>query len=124
MIGQCGLTIQDCAGEEVLEVGYLLRKEYWHQGYATEAAKGCVEYAFTTLFVPAVYALVRDNNPVSYTHLDVYKRQAANCSFKALISPLSNIIPLTAVGSDIPPRRLTSRCGDWAKIRSCSKDLR
>ena len=60
MIGQCGLTIQDCAGEEVLEVGYLLRKEYWHQGYATEAAKGCVEYAFTTLFVPAVYALVRD----------------------------------------------------------------
>ena len=26
MIGQCGLTLQDCAGDEVLEVGYLLRK--------------------------------------------------------------------------------------------------
>lgn len=62
MIGQCGLTLQDCAGDEVLEVGYLLRKEFWHQGYATEAAQGCVEYAFITLFAPGVYSLVRDTN--------------------------------------------------------------
>lgn len=62
MIGQCGLTIQNCAGEEVLEIGYLLRKEFWHQGYATEAALGCKQYAFDVLFAPGVYSLIRDDN--------------------------------------------------------------
>lgn len=35
MIGQCGLTMQDCDGNQVLEIGYLLKKKYWHNGYAT-----------------------------------------------------------------------------------------
>ena len=39
VIGQCGLTMQDWNGREVLEVGYLFQKEYWHKGYAAEAAK-------------------------------------------------------------------------------------
>ena len=38
MIGQAGLTMQPYRGEEVLEIGYLLKKKYWHRGYATEAA--------------------------------------------------------------------------------------
>mgnify|MGYP003254218861 FL=1 len=37
VIGQCGLTMQDLNGEQVLEVGYLLAKDFWHKGYATEA---------------------------------------------------------------------------------------
>ncbi len=39
MIGQCGLTMQPWKDKELLEVGYLLNKKYWHMGYATEAAK-------------------------------------------------------------------------------------
>lgn len=38
MIGQCGLTMQPWKDEEVLEIGYLFRRQYWHKGYATEAA--------------------------------------------------------------------------------------
>ena len=34
MIGQCGLTMQDADGEQVLEIGYLFQKAYWHKGYA------------------------------------------------------------------------------------------
>ena len=49
MIGQCGITLQPWKERQVLEIGYLLRKSCWHQGYATEAALACKAYAFTVL---------------------------------------------------------------------------
>ena len=62
MIGQCGLTMQDWNGKMVPEIGYLFEKAYWHRGYASEAAKGCKEYAFQSLKLPRVYSIIRDNN--------------------------------------------------------------
>ncbi len=60
--GQAGLTMQPCDGEQVLEIGYLLRRCYWGQGYAREAARGCLRYAAEVLDAQAVYCLIRDNN--------------------------------------------------------------
>lgn len=62
LIGQCGLTMQDCDGRQVLEVGYLFQKAFWHQGYATEAAVACKEYAFERLDADEVFSIIRDNN--------------------------------------------------------------
>lgn len=62
MIGDCGLTIQDADGERLLEIGYHLRKKFWHKGYATEAAEACKKYAFETLGAPIVCSIIRDNN--------------------------------------------------------------
>lgn len=62
MIGQCGLTMQNYDGKEVVEVGYLLQKSCWHQGYASEAAIACKNYAFNVLGVEEVYSIIRDNN--------------------------------------------------------------
>lgn len=65
LIGQCGLTLQPLNGGSVLEVGYIFRKEFWHMGYATEAARACVELAFKRLGAREVYAIIRDDNLAS-----------------------------------------------------------
>lgn len=62
MIGQCGLTMQGWRDKEVLEIGYLFHKAYWHKGYATEAAIACKEYAFQVLNASSVCSIVRDTN--------------------------------------------------------------
>lgn len=65
MIGQCGLTMQPWKERQILEIGYLFQKAYWHQGYATEAARACKEYAFTKLDADEVFSVIRDTNIAS-----------------------------------------------------------
>lgn len=62
VIGQCGLTMQDCGERRVPEVGYLFERAYWHRGYALEAAAACRDYAFRELGADEVFSIIRDNN--------------------------------------------------------------
>lgn len=65
MIGQCGLSMQPWNGRQVLEIGYLFNRAYWHRGYASEAAAACKSYAFTVLNADEVCSIVRDTNIAS-----------------------------------------------------------
>lgn len=65
MIGQCGLTMQPWKETEVLEIGYLFNRSYWHKGYATEAAQACKKYAFEVLKAHEVCSIIRDINTAS-----------------------------------------------------------
>lgn len=65
MVGQCGLTMQPWKDEEVLEIGYLFERKYWHYGYATEAAIACKKYAFEILDADEVCSIIRDSNIAS-----------------------------------------------------------
>jgi len=65
MIGQCGLTMQDWKDRQVLEIGYLFQKSFWHKGYAIEAASACKEYAFNILKADEVFSIIRDSNEAS-----------------------------------------------------------
>ena len=48
-----------------VEIGWRLAKPYWHQGYATEAAKACLQFAFNTLKLNEVVAFTAVHNTAS-----------------------------------------------------------
>jgi RimJ/RimL family protein N-acetyltransferase len=60
--GYCGLNRENIEGLDVLGLAYVYSRDYWHKGYACEAAKSCVRYAFEGLGYSEVFAVVRDTN--------------------------------------------------------------
>jgi RimJ/RimL family protein N-acetyltransferase len=48
-----------------LEVGWTLRRAFWGRGFATEAARLALAYAFTDLDRPHVLSLIRPENAAS-----------------------------------------------------------
>lgn len=64
-IGWCGLKLntEECNGHtNYYDLGYRLRKEFWRQGYASEAAKVCRDYAFKNLSLDVLYAAAHIDN--------------------------------------------------------------
>lgn len=65
LIGDCGLALQDVEGRRYIEVGYNLRRDHWHNGYATEAARACIRYGFCKLQAKQVICMIRPENKPS-----------------------------------------------------------
>jgi RimJ/RimL family protein N-acetyltransferase len=61
-IGDCGITMQNIDNEIVPEIGFHIIKDFWNQGYATEAAQACKEYAFNVLNYPRVFSYTTVEN--------------------------------------------------------------
>lgn len=59
-LGHCGLILQRDVDE--VEIGYGLLPENWGQGYVTEDALACRDYAFNTLDVDRVISLIDPRN--------------------------------------------------------------
>jgi len=64
-IGDCGLVPQIVDGDPELEVAYHLNRLYQGCGFATEAARACIEYAFATLGRTRIISLIRPENTPS-----------------------------------------------------------
>jgi len=62
LVGHAGLLVQEVNGIQELEVAYSLVPEFWHQGYATEAAKKCKDYAFQNDFSPSLISIISLTN--------------------------------------------------------------
>lgn len=62
-IGRCGLKFWEVFEE--VELGWTLKAEVWGRGYATEAARACAEWGFTTLDSDYFTAMIRPGNTAS-----------------------------------------------------------
>src|SRR5271157_4739446 len=65
MIGDCGIILQQVEGERLYEIGYHLRRDFWGQGLATEAAIACRDWAFAQLKTDRLISLIRPENTPS-----------------------------------------------------------
>lgn len=66
VIGYCGLFFfPNIDGQEEVEVGYRLVQSAWSKGYATEAAHVVRDYAFKTLGIKRLIALIDPANIAS-----------------------------------------------------------
>lgn len=65
LIGDCGCFVRELEGNFECELGWHVRRDHWSRGYATEAARHCIRYAFLKLGAERVIALVRPENASS-----------------------------------------------------------
>ena len=66
VIGYCGLfDYPDINGRPEVEIGYRLARAWWGRGYATEAVIAARDYAFATLGLSRLIALIDPANAAS-----------------------------------------------------------
>jgi ribosomal-protein-alanine N-acetyltransferase len=61
-VGWCGLLIQEVDGVQEVEVGYSIMPEYWGRGYATEAARKCMDEAFGRRLTNSIISIIQIHN--------------------------------------------------------------
>ncbi len=65
LIGYAGLLVQMVDDQSELEIGYSLLPEFWHKGYATEAARKCLDFAFENNFAESLISIISLSNTPS-----------------------------------------------------------
>ncbi len=65
LIGDCGLVRQEVEGVPVVEIGYHIRRDFWGQGLATEAAQACRDYGWHHLGLDQLVSLINPANIAS-----------------------------------------------------------
>ncbi|MCA9279512.1 MAG: tRNA pseudouridine(38-40) synthase TruA [Phycisphaeraceae bacterium] len=64
IIGDCGVCPVNWEGPEI-ELGYRFKQSAWGNGYATEAARAALDYAFTTTSLDRILGLTHPENTAS-----------------------------------------------------------
>lgn len=73
-VGCCGLRPYDLA-KGIYEIGFHIRSAHWRRGYAAEAARAVIEYAFDELNAKALFAGHNPKNEASQLLLEKLRFQ-------------------------------------------------
>jgi RimJ/RimL family protein N-acetyltransferase len=110
-IGACGLARLDGPAPDL---GFWIGVPYWGNGYATEAARAVIDYAFTALGHQALQAGARVTNPAS-------RRVLEKCGFQWTGVGLYRI---RALSSSAPIDQFRLDRGIWASLKSWGRGKR
>lgn len=105
LIGGCGIVLPE---DSAPEIGYWLGVPYWGQGFATEAVRALIDYAFTELDHDALQAGARVTNPAS-------RRILEKCGFQWTGVGL---VRIRAISSSAPVDLFRLDRGLWNSLRN------
>jgi RimJ/RimL family protein N-acetyltransferase len=105
VIGACGVGLGE---NENPEIGYWVGVRYWGQGFATEAARAVIDYAFEKFGFEALHSAARVTNPAS-------RRVLEKCGFQWTGAGLGRS---RALNSSVPIDRFRLDRGLWASLKS------
>jgi RimJ/RimL family protein N-acetyltransferase len=103
-----GIAGIDLTRSDIPEIGYWLGVPYWDQGYATEAARAVIDYAFEEFGSAELRAGARVVNPAS-------RRVLEKCGFQWTGVELRRVLSL---GGSVPVDRFRLDRGVWASLKS------
>jgi RimJ/RimL family protein N-acetyltransferase len=104
----CGMIGLDFSCDEAPEIGYWLGVNHWGQGFATEAVRAVIDYAFEEHAIDELFAGARVTNPAS-------RRVLEKCGFQWTGAGLLRI---RAISSSAPIDRFRLDRGLWASLKS------
>ena len=110
VIGACGVGLD----EKTPEIGYWIGVRHWGQGYATEAARAVIDYAFERFEFEVLHSSARVTNPAS-------RRVLEKCGFQWTGAGLGRV---RALGSSVPIDRFRLDRGLWASLKSWGQSRR
>jgi RimJ/RimL family protein N-acetyltransferase len=111
VVGLVGVSWEN---ENEPELGYCFGVEHWGKGYATEAARAVIDYAFEEFAIEQLLAGARVLNPASRHVLE-------KCGFQWTGVELHRFL---ALGSSTPVDRFKLERGVWSSIKSWNNSTR
>ncbi len=104
----CGMIGLDFGNDEGPEIGYWLGVTHWGNGFATEAVRAVIDYAFEEHVFDELFAGARVTNPAS-------RRVLEKCGFQWTGVGLYRFV---ALGSSTPVDRFKLNRGIWQSLKA------
>ena len=104
----CGMIGLDFGNDDGPEIGYWLGVDHWGNGFATEAVRAVIDYAFEEHVIDELFAGARVTNPAS-------RRVLEKCGFQWTGVQLYRFV---ALGSSTPVDRFKLNRGIWQSLKA------